>query len=247
MTFARVNTLGWALYEPLTSGQMNALDLDHVDAIDKVDGDEVHPTGDHIDISHTSGFGLRWMDPYWPLLEAREVLLWKPLSSIIQMTHYNASQAAYYYDVGADFYSGSNMAPARPNSLTQGFVNTSPGTSQVPKIRWDLGATPEGAMLKGVGVRIKQPSAGGSIEQPPKIYAWTQSCTSDEAEVALGNATASATYQQTNTNLEATFTPSNQDGKRIIAEFRGEAGANAQANLIIFGLFARMNVSQLRY
>lgn len=248
MTFARVNTLGWALYEPLTSSQMNALDLDHVDAIDKVGGDEVHPTGDHINVSHTSGYGLRWKATYWPLLETREVLFWRPLSSVIGMTHYAAGQNPIYYDLGADFYSGSNMAPSRPNSWTQGFVNTTPLTSQVPKLRFDLGVMPEGCMLKGAGLCIKQLNASaGNIEQPPKVYVSTQSCTADGAEVALGNATASATYNQTDTNLEATFTPANQDWQRIIVEFRGEAGANAQANCLLYGLFGRANVSELRY
>lgn len=38
MTFARVNTLGWALFEELTSAQMNALDIDHSNAVDGLNG-----------------------------------------------------------------------------------------------------------------------------------------------------------------------------------------------------------------
>ncbi len=38
MTFARVNTLGWALFEELTSAQMNQLDIDHANAVDGLNG-----------------------------------------------------------------------------------------------------------------------------------------------------------------------------------------------------------------
>ena len=40
MTFPRVNPLGWALFELLTSAQMNQLDTDHINAIDGVNGGE---------------------------------------------------------------------------------------------------------------------------------------------------------------------------------------------------------------
>ena len=44
MTFTRVNPLGWALFEVLTSAQMNQLDIDHADAIDGAGGGVYSPT-----------------------------------------------------------------------------------------------------------------------------------------------------------------------------------------------------------
>lgn len=38
MTFARVNSLGWALFEELTSAQMNTMDIDHIAAVDGAGG-----------------------------------------------------------------------------------------------------------------------------------------------------------------------------------------------------------------
>lgn len=38
MSFTRVKVAGWAFGERLTSAQMNALDIDHADAVDGVDG-----------------------------------------------------------------------------------------------------------------------------------------------------------------------------------------------------------------
>lgn len=38
MTFPRVNLLGWALFEELTSAQMNQLDIDHSNAVDGLNG-----------------------------------------------------------------------------------------------------------------------------------------------------------------------------------------------------------------
>jgi len=44
MSFSRANVLGWALYEVLTSAQMNALDIDHANAIDGAAGGTYNPT-----------------------------------------------------------------------------------------------------------------------------------------------------------------------------------------------------------
>lgn len=44
MAFSRSNPLGWALYEVLTSDQMNALDIDHANAIDGADGGVYAPS-----------------------------------------------------------------------------------------------------------------------------------------------------------------------------------------------------------
>jgi hypothetical protein len=45
MAFTRANPLGWALYEVLTSAQMNALDIDHANAIDGAAGGSYTPSG----------------------------------------------------------------------------------------------------------------------------------------------------------------------------------------------------------
>lgn len=44
MSFSRANPLGWALYEVLTSAQMNALDIDHSNAIDGAGGGSYSPS-----------------------------------------------------------------------------------------------------------------------------------------------------------------------------------------------------------
>jgi len=44
MTFGRVNALGWGLFELLTSGQMNALDINVTNALDGLGGGPYNPT-----------------------------------------------------------------------------------------------------------------------------------------------------------------------------------------------------------
>ena len=54
MSFTRVKPLGWALFELLTSGQMNQLDIDHANALDAAAGGTYAPTGD-ITLSGANG------------------------------------------------------------------------------------------------------------------------------------------------------------------------------------------------
>lgn len=44
MTFSRVNPTGWAMYEVLTSSQMNTLDIDHANAVDGAAGGTYNPS-----------------------------------------------------------------------------------------------------------------------------------------------------------------------------------------------------------
>lgn len=244
MSFSRASALGWALYEPLTSAQMNALDIDHANAIDKVDGDTVEPATDDINVQHTYGFGLRWLDPYWPLLEAREVQLWQPLSPIVFMSEFNTSYEPWYYAQGTkDWETGE--AAGRRGAIVQSYTHA----ANVATLSIECLKIPLGAMVKGIGVKLYQPNAsGGAIGSPPKLDITQMSYTADGAPAAVGaTATASATYNQVMTDLEVTFTPANYDGARLIATVRGEAGANAQTDMRILGLYVRMNVSTLRY
>lgn len=44
MSFSRTNSLGWALYEILSSSQMNSLDIDHANAVDGAAGGQYTPS-----------------------------------------------------------------------------------------------------------------------------------------------------------------------------------------------------------
>ena len=56
MTFARVNPAGWALFEVLTSAQMNSLDINMTQAVDGEGGGTYTPaTQIHLDGSATAG------------------------------------------------------------------------------------------------------------------------------------------------------------------------------------------------
>jgi hypothetical protein len=44
MTFSRVNPGGWAMFEVLTSSQMNTLDINHSNALDGAGGGVYTPT-----------------------------------------------------------------------------------------------------------------------------------------------------------------------------------------------------------
>jgi hypothetical protein len=55
MTFSRVKALGWAMFEVLTSAQMNALDIDHANAVDGAAGGSYAPGAQIV----VGGAGLR--------------------------------------------------------------------------------------------------------------------------------------------------------------------------------------------
>jgi hypothetical protein len=67
MSFSRVNALGWGLYEELSSAQMNALDIDHANALDK--------TGDAL----SAGALIEWSGTNHPRLASRSVDRVQPL------------------------------------------------------------------------------------------------------------------------------------------------------------------------
>ena len=54
MTFTRVNPLGWALFEVLTSSQMNTLDIDHSNSVDGGAGG-VYASSAAVDLDHFAG------------------------------------------------------------------------------------------------------------------------------------------------------------------------------------------------
>lgn len=246
MSFSRVKALGWALYEPLTSAEMNALDIDHANAIDKVDGDTVEPATDHINVQHTYTFGLRWMDPYWPLLETREIQMWQPVSAVVFMTEFNTTYEPFYYALGTkDWETGEGVVGGRRGELVQSYVNA----ANVPILSIECLRIPQGAFCTGVGVILYQPNATiGAIASPPKLDATWISYAVDQAPVPVGaTVTASPTYNQTITPLELELTQPDLDGGRLVAHLKGEAGANSQSGMQVLGLYVRMDVSNLRY
>jgi len=62
MSFTRVNLLGWALYEELTSAQMNQLDIDHANAIDGQLGGEYNLGANVLELNGTVEVEDLWAD-----------------------------------------------------------------------------------------------------------------------------------------------------------------------------------------
>lgn len=87
MSFSRSNPLGWALFEELTSAQMNALDIDHANALDIVGG------GAHAIANPVSTSGEKWthtepqdidadltfINDRWPKLSTRTLTYRQPI------------------------------------------------------------------------------------------------------------------------------------------------------------------------
>jgi len=89
VSFTRVNPLGWALFEELTSAQMNALDIDHANALDAVGGG-AHVTANPLSVSGAkwtfsnpidfSNSSIGWTGANWPALSTRSLTYKQPLA-----------------------------------------------------------------------------------------------------------------------------------------------------------------------
>lgn len=89
MSFTRVNPLGWALFEELTSAQMNALDIDHANALDVVGGG-AHVTSNPLTVGGAqwqfdndvkfSQSGSGWIANTYPSLNTRSLHYQQPLA-----------------------------------------------------------------------------------------------------------------------------------------------------------------------
>lgn len=241
----RANALGWAPFEELTATQINTVDSQLPNAVDGVAGGDYDPT-EWIQLLGVNNRGIKWMDPTWPALEVREQIFYRPFVPV-SMTAWGASADNW-------LLAGSNADWRVPvghgGAIQQNYVDTA-GSPNVPTITFDLGCLPDGCSAKAVGVVIYQETASaGAIASPPQLQAFKKSVSADGAPANPSGhvtATASATYNQANTVLEATFTPQNLDGFKLFGTLYGEAGANAQDDMRILCVYLKANVSFLRY
>lgn len=242
MTFSRVNPLGWALFEELTSAQMNQLDLNMVDAIDSnggtynlggpltLSGDEV--TIDHL---HSDDFKGTIIDGDWLGLDSR---------TIVKTVGFNRLY-------GFELFSASDWQPLNSLHMLQSTAGGSP-----PYFYIELtDCFPMGALLDHVYGYLSAAHTDGhasfSSITLPELKLWsrtvstTGSCTLVNSQ---SDTSASQSAYEAYHGIDVDAGALDTSALRIVLEVRGEYGTDAEANELKFhGFSVSYTMDKMRY
>lgn len=235
MTFSRVNTLGWALFENLTSAQMNALDLDHSRAVDGNAGGAYAPSSPIA----LSGSALTlaanttavWQASAWPGLTSRSILIAQPLV-IVSRTQISTPPTR-------DFTGNDGR-------LQQTYVDTGAGSD--PDCIVDLPNLIRGATLNGVHMWIN-PACTTAAARRAKMQVFRYPTNSESRTSLIGpteDPLTGASYVAEHlfelTGINETI--SETSGSRYCLKITGEGGANAVA-IYISNLWASFTLTKI--
>ncbi len=224
MTFARANILGWALYEVLTSAQMNAVDLDHSRALDGFAGGAYAPSAD---ITFASTNSIEWGAGKYPKLSSRTLRRVQPTSLI---------KASNFIGGGAfDFAHGSLGV------LTQDYVDGT-GTND-PFVILGVPNLIDLATMTAIGVII-DPVSGSPPTEPPKLFilkfpsnAGGTTVGSETADPTSGGSYA-AIHGFSVSGLTEAIDESASPNATYKVRFKGESGSGSNVGLVVMQLWA---------
>lgn len=248
MSFTRANALGWALYEVLTSTQMNHIDSQLPDALDanggsyalaadlilaggagafRTDKAKLEPAGT-LDIDATAS--VTYAGTNTPKLASRSIAILQPLVPV------ENSSSRFTYN-------------SSPYGWQQGDVTS------IGNLRFDLARYPAGATLtQAVAYCAGGLGTGGAHSALPatlpSIRVKSVSL-ADGSETTLGgNSDASATlaaYDAMHPVSIGSLAKVLDTASQVFVEFSGETGANSQSNsLVLFGLKVWFTVTALQ-
>lgn len=222
MSFSRVNALGWGLFEELTSAQMNALDIDHANALDTSADDTIGST-----------VAITWLGTNSPRLASRTL-------SRVHLPHYSARSD--FSAAGTDWSTAANAG-----YISQGYVDVS-GTN-VPLVIIPLHKLIDLATLIAVKCRAK--GQAGHTNPPATMPKIELIYTVDSAQTIVGTATDSSgtatAYQLTHdVNLTGITHLIDASNRRAYAlRWYGEAGTNATTGLQLYEITIDYTVTVL--
>ncbi len=212
MSFSRVNALGWGLYEELSSGQMNALDIDHANALDTAADDSIGST-----------VAITWLGTNLPRLTSRTY-------SRVIFPHY--SGRSDFSAAGTDWSTAANAG-----YITQGYVDTT-GTPNIPLVFIPIPRLIDLATIIAVKCRAK--GQAGHSNPPATMPKVELIYTLDGAQTIVATGTdpsgTATAYQLTHdVNISAISHAVDASNRRGYAlRWYGEGGTNATTGLQLY-------------
>jgi hypothetical protein len=208
MTFTRVKALGWALYEELTSAQMNALDIDHANAVDGAAG------GSYAASFSWSG-AHTWQASNWPKVTSRTVV--RPQTPVLNDVQPANWGGAAWYTLNYAAVAGewchvdcNNMLDLA--TITQASIIVSPIVSTRT---WPVGTLPAVELYRFDPIT----GTGGTATQL--------------GTTAVDTSASTVAYEQPHLVILAGLSEAvdHTNNYRYVLRIRGEGGANAVAGL----------------
>jgi len=254
MSFTRANPLGWALYEALTSTQMNALDVDHANAIDGAAGGNYAP-------SSTIQFDgdVEWAGVRLPKLVSRNYKRVQPLifswGSNLNLYAGGGPGTINPWDCGdwdARHYdsSGTSMIYWRSS-----YVDVTPASDNPPNIWFECPNLIDKSTIIGMGCWISPLSGASLAEFPPSISLIRMNGTTgtgfavapgelEDSTSPVGSYRVPHVFETSGTISEA-IDQTTYYNRRYAFRVFGESGNGAQASLEIHGIFLEFAVTEL--
>lgn len=257
MSFSRANPLGWALYEVLTSAQMNALDIDHANAIDGAAGGTYAPT------SKIQFDGdVEWAGTRLPKLVSRDYKRVQPLvfmwGSNLNLYTGGGPGTVHLWDCGDwDARQGGATAASRYHFWRASYVDVTPTSDNPPEMWLECPVIIDKSTISAMGVWLNPMSGASLAEFPPSIALFRQNASGGSGpfgsmihehtdttspvgsyrtdHVAETAAAAFAEVVDMNVNYN----------RRFCVRIHGESGSGAQSNLEITGFFLTFTVTEL--
>ncbi len=242
MSFSRSNPLGWALYEVLTSAQMNALDIDHANAIDGADGGTYTP-GSPLNINNLKS--VEWAVTYYPQVTARSSKYYVPMAPSYISDHSASSSCVAF---GNDWAMSTTLGDL---GWYQKYVDTS-GSPLLAGLKIPFAPKPWWGNIKYIGFNFK--GAGAHAGLPaimPRLVlnSVPYNTTTPLDQWSLTDAAAStAIYQASHTVIspELTIPLDGFDDVSWFFYFYGEAAANALVDGVLENIFTLIQVTDIR-
>lgn len=242
MAFSRSNSLGWALYEVLTSAQMNALDIDHANAIDGADGGTYTP-GSPLDINNLRN--VEWAATYYPQVTGRLSKYYVPMApSYISDRAASSSCAAF----GNDFVMSTTLGDL---GWYQQHADTS-GSPLLSGIKIPFAPKPWWGTIKYFGFNYKAAAAHADLPVVmPRLVLnsvpYNTTTPLDQWSLTDGSA-STAIFQASHTviSAEQTIDIDGLDDVSWFFYFYGEAGTNALVDGVLENIFTVIRVTDIR-
>lgn len=239
MSFTRANALGWALYEVLTSTQMNHVDSQLPNALDGAAGGSYGATAD-INLTGVGTFGL--LNGQWPALDTRT--LYRSQGLAVHYTSNNGAVTVSAPTIGADFRAEASSIGL---GVVQNFVDATPSTGVRPYVLFECPNVPDQSTIIGAGAMFFGPGPGTNPEKYPQIYL-AEIDPSAGAITQYGTQTYSGLYRSQNYFMETTAISRAVDhsqSKRWTIAITGEAGSNAIAGFTIYQTYLKLQTTKL--
>lgn len=225
MSFTRANPLGWAMFEVLTSAQMNVIDTNQSRALDGNAGGDYSTIA--ADIVFNGAQSIAWGTGRYPKLASRVLTRVEPMHFL------GISAMSNHGGTGTDFDYGSTGA------ARQVFIDIG-GSPLIPHVLVPIRRFVDLAVIQAVRVKAKAATIGrGAVPTTPPKFDLLYYDTTDTATVVGTKIDPSASvpaYEAIH-DVDLTGLAHQVDGsnrRRYFVKWYGEGGPTAAAGLLAY-------------